>query len=179
MSDILEPVIEGQVPEPAQDADNGAELAKLRAEAAKWRTQYREAQKMLTDLQPAAQRLAELENQQKTEAEKLADKVRQLEAQAAAAQEAAAQAARERQFLTLAVKAGVPSQIVDYLNPARFDLDDEDATTKALGELMTALKARPPQTSASNPGRDGTMTNQQMHDWLFGNSAVNKIFGGS
>lgn len=160
--------IEGQDPTTtdATSQDGGrdyeAEIAKLRKEAANYRTQARDAGARLKELEPAAQRLADLEASQKTDAQKLQEQIVELRSQAEAAQAVAKRAEAERRLALLAVKAGVAPEALPYLDATKFDLDDESAALEALAVLATSKTT--PNVGATNPAR-GTNGKENPADW--------------
>jgi chromosome segregation ATPase len=158
MSDLLE----GQEPTTPQATPDGgrdyeSEIDALRKEAAKWRTQYRDASGRLKELEPMAQRAVEIETAQKTEGQRLAEQLAALQGQVTAAQAAAQRAEAERKLTVAASKAGVPAEALQYLDPAKFDLDDEAATLEALAALA-APRAQTPAVGATNPARGANGT---------------------
>lgn len=163
---------------PAGGRNFEAEIAKLREENAKWRRQYQDVSKKFTDLEPAAARLAELENAQKTETERLAEKVAAMEAQVAQSKAAAEAADRQRRLIALAAKAGTPPELLDYLDASKFDLDDEKAALEVLGQLARSKGAN--AGGASNPARGGNAapSDDELRTQLFGGGRQNLIFGG-
>jgi len=145
-----EPTQEPQTPQ-VGESGNDSEIAKLRAEAAKWRTQFRDAQKQVKEYQPLAAKYSELEEANKGEAQKLADSLAAMQTQLAQAQANATRADNERKLTVLATKAGVPADMLNYLDVTKFDLDDADATLEALSALVPAKTAN--SGAAANPAR--------------------------
>ena len=140
-------------PEPPQAGDSGNdnEIAKLRAEAAKWRTQFRDAQKQVKEYEPLAKKYSDLEEANKGEAEKLAERLAALEGQLSQAQAQATRADNERKLTVLATKAGVPADMLNYLDVTKFDLEDEEATVLALSALVPVRQTN--SGTSSNPAR--------------------------
>lgn len=166
-------------PQDGGQRDYEAEIRKLRDEAAKWRTQYRDAEGQLKELSPLAQRAKEIEEQQKTEAEKLAERLAGLQSELDQQKAAAALAAKTARLTKLAAAAGVPATMLDYLDVTRFSDDDAEA--------LEALKAIIPAPAASNgkttnAGRTGLdqqgSTEDELRAWYQGKGRKNYIFGG-
>jgi chromosome segregation ATPase len=179
-TDGQEPTID-QTPAQAAGRDYDAEIAELRKEAAKWRTQYREASGKLKDIEPAAQRLAEMEAAQQTEAQRLAAQLADLQTQVVAAQAAAQRADAERKLALLATKAGVPPAALPYLDATKFDLDDEAAALEALAVLAASNKTTAPHVGATNPARSGANGTPDPAEWykqmLAGGSTIFDLGG--
>lgn len=166
----------------AQDAgrDFEAEIAKLRKEAADWRTKFRGAEQQLGELRPVAEQYAEQQAAQKTEAEKLAERMAQLEAQLATTKTEADRARRTNSLITLAVKAGIPADVVQYLDVTKFDLEDEEGTLKALASLAPSKQI--PAVGAGNPARKAGEQGVKIGDeaikaFLQGGGAGTNLFG--
>jgi chromosome segregation ATPase len=180
MLDLNQTPDAGQGPEQKDPApqDGGrnyeAEIEKLRKEAAKWRVQAQETKSKLSELEPAVNRLQELENAQKTEAEKLTDRLAKMEAELTSARAQAETAEKQRRLMALAAKASVPAELLTYLDASKFDLDDEKTTLEVLGQL-----ARPKANAGnpSNPAR-GNLTDADRKALLYGADNRNLIFGG-
>ena len=169
-----EPTIEPQAPQDG-GSEWEAERAKLRQEAAKWRTQLRETEGKLKELEPAAARLQELEEANKTEAEKMAERLAALEGKLTEAQTQAQRAAAERKLTVLATKAGVPADMLQYLDVSKFDLDNEEEALKALSALVPTRQAT--TGSASNPARGTQNGTTSLEEWYSGAGKKNYIFG--
>lgn len=141
-------------PEPAQDADDGrdyqAEIKKLREEAAKWRTQFRDAEKQVKELSPAAKRLAELEEAQKTEEQKLREKIAAMENATKEAEYKADLANKRAKLTSLSAKAGINPDLAALLDINQIDFDDESALIETLKQFAPS---KPPINGggASNP----------------------------
>ena len=173
----------GQEPEPQQPqtpqagaSGNDTEITKLRQEAAKWRTQYRDAQKQIKTLEPQATAFAELEEANKGEAQKLADSLAALQTQLATAQANASQAQNAQKLTVLATKAGVNADMLQYLDVSKFDLEDEEATLAALSALVPAKSTN--SGGSANPARNNTgMGDDEMRAWYTGQGKTNYIFG--
>ena len=170
-----EPGQEPQTPQ-AGGRDYEAEIADLRKENAKRRTQLRDAQKKVKEYEPIAAKYSELEEANKGEAEKLADKLATLQAQVAAAQATAAHERSERKLTVLATKAGVSADMLQYLDVSKFDLEDEEATITALSALAPAKGAN--SGGSSNPARNNTgMGDDELKEWYTGRGQTNYMFG--
>lgn len=157
--------------------DFEAEIKALRDEAAKWRIQAQDTKKKLGELEPLAAKAAELQNAQKSEAEKLAERLAQMESQLAQSKAQAEAADRQRKLIALAAKAGTPVELLDYLDASKFDLDDEKATLEVLGQLARPKAAA--AGSASNPARgNAAMSDADKKALLYGQDNRNLIFGG-
>lgn len=166
----------GQEPiTPAGQEPTDNDAAKLRAEAAKWRTQFRASEAERESLKAAADELAALKASQKSDAEKLADQVAALNAQLAAAQAQALAAEKARHLTALAAKAGVPLDVVSLLDVTKFDLEDEDATVKALAALAPR-QAAPQAGAPSNPGRNGSGGMTDIAAFMRGGTTAADIF---
>ncbi len=168
-------------PSDAQEAsrDYEAELKDLRAEAAKWRTQLRQEQAKVKELAPAAERLAALQESQKTEEQKLRDKLAELEAAARDAETKAENAQKRVKLITLAGSIGVTAEVADLLDLSRLDLEDEEAVLETLKKLVpkNAVKGGGASNPASQP--QGASDESLMKEY-FNRAGVNvaKIFGG-
>jgi chromosome segregation ATPase len=171
----------GQVPtaepqEPQAGDSGNDEIAKLRQEAAKWRTQYRDAQKQIKEYEPLATKYSEMQEAQKGEAEKLAERLAALEGQLSQAQAQAERAKNERRLIVLATRAGVSAETLQYLDVSKFDLDDEEATITALSALVPAKPAN--SGGISNPARaSGDNKQEDLRAWWDGRGKKNYIFG--
>lgn len=167
-----DPVAEGQEPNAQEEKD----VAKLRAEAAKWRTQFRDAQKQIETLKPQAEQFQKLEESQKTEAQKLADQIAALTAQVAEKDAAAQAAQRQAKLTVLATKANVDSELIPLIDISKLDLDNETETLKTLGKLATAKAVG----SASNPERSAALgkSDDELRKEIFGGRQKSSLFGG-
>ena len=178
-----EPIPTGQEPDGAAqdtapqtfDADY---VAKLRAEAAKYRNDAKAAKAQLNELQPLAEKAKLLEDANKSETEKLAQRVAEMHRELEAAQAAATKAAQAQRLTTLAAKAGVPADILPFLDVTRFDLDNEEETLAVLAKLKPTNQ--PTGGAASNPARtgesNGQITPAEWYQQRMGKSP--SIFGG-
>ena len=174
-----------QAPEvPVTDGDSGdtfdaAYVAKLRQEAAKYRTQLREAEGKVKDLTPKAEQLDQLTEAQKTESQKMADQLAKLTAQLDRSVAEADMATKRAALVKLAVRAGADPDIADLLDLSRVDLSNEEATMAIFAKLVPAGRAA--GGNAANPARTGanaTETDTELRDRFFGGGQKSKIFGG-
>ena len=176
--------IEGQEPEqtgPAQDAGQTFDadyVRKLRDSDASRRVENKELKKQLAELAPLAQRARELEEAQKTEAEKLAEKIATMQNELEAQKQAAAVAQKTSALTVLAVQAGVPAEVVPLLDVSKFDLENTEATLEALKALAPAQSAR--GGNPSNPARgNGQTTTLTPAEWYAQRkSGSTSLFGG-
>lgn len=176
--------IEGQEPEqtgPAPDAGQTFDadyVAKLRQEAANYRTQLKDYKTQVAELSPLAQKAKELEEAQKTEAEKLAEKIATMQNELEAQKQAAAVAQKTSALTVLAVQAGVPAEVVPLLDVSKFDLENTEATLEALKALAPAQSAR--GGNPSNPARgNGQTTTLTPAEWYAQRkSGSTSLFGG-
>jgi predicted nucleic acid-binding Zn-ribbon protein len=174
--EITQPVEQGS---PVQDQapQGGTDKldVKLSEEAAKWRVKARELEAQLKQLQPKAEQYDQLQESQKTEAQKLAERIAALEAEVQAKDAAAAKAASEAQLLRLATKAGVDPDVAALLDLSKIDISDEKAALETLSKF-----ARPSANGAQvKPGAVGAtgMTDADLRNRYFGASKTT-IFGG-
>lgn len=142
----------GESQEQAPQTFDADYVAKLRAEAAKYRNEAKTAKAQLSELQPLADKAKQQEETSASDAERLARQLAEMQQQVKTAQEAATRAAAERQLVTLAVKAGVPADILPFLDVTKFDLDDEETTLATLEKLRPSA-APPTGGQPSNPAR--------------------------
>ena len=152
-------------------------VQKLRDEAAKYRTQLREVQGQLKDLQPLAEQAKHAEEAQKSDLQKALDKLAKLEGEAKAAQAKADALARANKLLSLAAKANVDASILDYLDVSKFDLDDEEKTLEALKRFGKATQTTATGGKPSNPARgegEGKATEAEMRSFHFGAGRSNR-----
>jgi predicted RNase H-like nuclease (RuvC/YqgF family) len=179
----------GQAPEPttpsqAPGTDDSAptteapdaQVEKLRKEAAKWRTQLREAQSQIETLAPLADEYQKQQEAQKTEAEKAAQRIAELEKTMAEKETQAAQAAAQVELLRMASKAGVDPDVASLLDLSKLDLDDEAATIETLQKLAPAARAG----SAANPGRGHSTpedSEASIREWYANRGTSTSMFG--
>ena len=166
---------DGQTPEPqTSDADY---IASLREESKKYRLRAKEAEAQLGELRPLAEKAKQLEDAQKSEAEKLAQRMADMQRELEAAQTAATRAAQAQRLTTLAAKAGVPPDILPLLDVSRFDLEDEEATLALLAKLKPTNQ--PSGGAASNPARRSDNGQPTPAEWFANRTGQSPlIFGG-
>lgn len=173
----------GQAPSDAgtQPQDGAGEkfdakyVEELRQEAAKYRTQLRDTQTQLKELQPKAQQFEQLQEAQKTQEQKLQERLAALEADLAAKAAEAEQAQKRAQVTRLASKAGVDPDIVELLDIGKLDLTDEKKAMEVLGRFArtaSGTQVNPDGTSA------GGETDAELRARFFGGQSKTRIFGG-
>ncbi len=156
------------------DADTQQDV-RLTAEAAKWRVRVRDLEAQLTALKPKAEQFDQLQESQKTEAQKLTDRIAALEADLQTKATAADRATKEAQLIRIATKAGVDPDVASLLDLSKIDLSDEKAAIEVLSKF-----AKPTANSAQvKPGAVGAtgLTEAELHARYFGGSKP-MIFGG-
>ena len=139
-------------PGTVQETGNGNsdEIAKLRKEAAKWRTQLREAEAQIKELNPLVEQFKERQQAEMTEAEKLKIELEELKT----ARQAAETEAKRAQLMAY----GVPESAVELVNVDALNWGDRDA----LKEQIAAFTAKPaPQ--AMTPGPAGNTPQQAIN----------------
>lgn len=159
---------------PTTDAPD-AQVDKLRKEAAKWRTQLREAQAQIEELSPLAEQYREQQEAQKTEAEKAQALIADLQRQMAEKDAAVAQAAAEAQLLRMATKAGVDPDVAAMLDMSKLDLENEDATVETLKKF--APQARVSSTANPERGAGGVDKETELRDWYHKRGTSISAFG--
>jgi predicted RNase H-like nuclease (RuvC/YqgF family) len=173
---------QGQAPSDAgaQPQDGGGEkfdakyVEELRQEAAKYRTQLRDTQTQLKELQPKAQQFDQLQEAQKTAEQKLQERLAALEADLAAKAVEAERAQKQAQVVRLAAKAGVDADLVDLLDLGKLDLSDEKKALEVLGRFArTAAGAQ-----VKPGGESGGETEAELRKRFFGGQSKTMIFGG-
>ena len=111
-----------------------------------WKSKAREQEKRAKDNADAAKRLAEIENAQKTEAQKATEALEEATQRAAAAESALLR-------YTVATEQGIPSQAVKFLTGST--REEIEASAKDVLELIgDAGKPRSPKPDP-NQGRSG------------------------
>lgn len=179
-----EPTVEQTTP---QDANAGGQQAaggertftqaELEREIRQRLTRERQKYADYDELKAAAARLAEIEEANKTDAQKAADELARAKAEAAAAKAEVARARAEVRLITLAAKAGVDSELAAALDLSKLPEDDDEAL-EWLGKFAA------PKSSgggASNPAGvpAGGLTEDEMEQRLFGGTRNRPmIFGG-
>lgn len=151
-------------------------VQKLRQEAAKYRTQYREASSQLKDLQPLAEKYQEVQEAQKTEAQKMAEQLATFKAAAEQAKAEAAQAQRRAKLTMLASQAGVSAEVLPFLSVDAFDLDNDEAALAALGKLAQPKAASGGTVSNPSSGDAKQESDEERRARLFGGRPT-YIFG--
>lgn len=169
---------DGQEPTPEAKPFDADYVEKLRAEAAKYRNEAKAAKSQLSQLQPLAEKAKQLEEANQSEAEKLAQKLAEMQTKLDAAQAAAERATAVQKLTTLAAKAGVSSDILPFLDVSKFDLDNEVETLATLAKLKTTAATN--GGSPSNPGRNAESNGQlSPADWYKQTTGrTSSIFGG-
>lgn len=164
-------------PTQADGGDHKGQVTKLRAEAAKWRTQLRDVEKQLRSVLPKAEQLEQLELTKETEGQKLTEKIAELEENLSKSAAMAVRAQQESLVVKLAAKAGVDPEIAALLDLSKLDLEDEEKALETLGKLAVTGTAggRP-----TNPGRVEAVqaTDAELRELYFGNTRKSAIFGG-
>lgn len=165
---------QGQPQDGAPETFDAKYVEGLRAEAAKYRTQLRETQTQLKELQPKAQQFDQLQEAQKTQEQKLQERLAALEADLAA-KAAEAEAAQKRTQLTrLATKAGVDPDLVELLDLGKLDLTDEKKVLEVLGRFARVAGG----AQVKPGGESGKETEAEMRARFFGGRSQTMIFGG-
>lgn len=149
-------------------------VEELRAEAAKYRTQLRDTQTQLKELQPKAQQFEELQEAQKTQEQKLQERLAALEADLAAKAAEAQRAQQMTQLTRLATKAGVDPDIVELLDLGKLDLTDEKKALEVLGRFARAASG----AQVKPGGESGGETEAELRARYFGGRSKSMIFGG-
>lgn len=149
-------------------------VEELRQEAAKYRTQLRETQGQLKELQPKAQQYDQLQEAQKTQEQKLQERLAALEADLAAKAADAERAQKQAQLVRLATKAGVDPDVVDLLDLGKLDLTDEKKTMEVLGRFARTVAG----AQVKPGGESGGETEADMRARFFGGKSKSMIFGG-
>lgn len=170
--------------EPQQERNEGEQqfsadyVRKLRDEAAKWRTQLREVQAQLKELQPKAVEFEKLQEERKTEAERLAERLAALESDLQQKQQEAEAAQAQARLIRLAAQAGVDVEVASLLDISKLNLEDEEATLAILRKLGRGITAG----GMANPGRTGANaqpTEEELRSFYFGGGRNRPtIFGG-
>ena len=138
---MSEATTESEAPETPQEGEepktfDADYVRKLRDEAAKYRTEAKANAE-------AAERLAAIEESQKTEAEKTADRIRQLEVEAQTAQ-------REALRFKVAAKFGIGDEDADLFLTG----SDEETLTKQAERLAARVDDR--KKTGNHAPREGT-----------------------
>lgn len=154
------------------------ELKKVRAEAAKHRTEKQALAAQVADLAPKAQRLQEAEDAQKTEAQRLADSMAKMQAELQAAQQRAALAEKAAAFTRLAAKAGVQAEVADMLDLSKFDLGNEAEVIEKLQKLAPTQPPAPAGKPSAPGGAKADAPAAAASYFRRAGQGVERIFGG-
>lgn len=125
-----------------------------KAEAEKWQAMSRETEKKARAGADAVKKLAALEESQKTEAQKVADRATEAESRATAAEMALAR-------YRVAVAKGVPAELVDRLRG-----ETEDEMSKDADKLMALVKPAGPKPDPSQGTRANGAASADMNTLL-------------
>ena len=128
-----------------------------------WKSKAREQEKRAKENAAAAKRLAEIEQSQKSEAEKTADRIKQLESEAESAR-------REALRFKVASKYGIGDEDADLFLTA----SDEETLTKQ-AERLSARTAEQKKQGNRVPREGTTSTTSSNEDATF---AANLLGGG-
>lgn len=162
--------------EQGQQPQGGADRTeqKLSEENAKWRLKVRDLEAQLQQLQPKAAKFDEQQESQKSEQQKLQERLAALEADLARSKAAADVAQKQAQLTRLATKAGVDPDVIDLLDLSKLDLTDETKAIQVLGRFAkTAAGAQ------VKPGGAATGdTEAELRKQFFGGQSKTMIFGG-
>jgi len=110
--------------------DAAAQLAKAQAEVKKWRDLSRKNEARVKELSPAAQKLAEIEERDKTEAQKLADR-------AAAAERRAAEVEGRYHRTLAAAQYSLPAELIDLIGGT-----SEEEITASAEQIASVINTR-------------------------------------
>jgi chromosome segregation ATPase len=162
----------------ADAPDYEAMVAELRQEAAARRMKAKELEAQLNEVRPLAEQYQKLQEAQKGETERMAEKLAALEAKLKQAETQAEYNAKRQKLTLLASKSNVSADVISLLNLEAFNLDDEAATLEALAKLAPSPSApsNAPTNAARNKG--GGISDGELRAWLFGNKQAGGIFGG-
>lgn len=168
--------LESQVTEStatAQDAgqteperDYEAEIKKLRDEAANRRVKAKELEAQLAELKPLAEKFNELEEAKKSEEQKLREQLEALKQEKLQAEQTALTAQRQAKLSTLASKAGVDVELLQFLDLSKFDFDNEDSILETLerfkpkAQKPSGGKEVNPQANGNNAVSEADLVNQ-------------------
>lgn len=150
------------------ERDYDAEIAKLNKENAKWRTKLRETEAELKAIKPLAEKVREQEAAAQTDVEKAEARIRELEAKLQERERAIEVTNQKIRISSIASKAGLPAELVEWLDLSKFNFDDDDAElAKQLSQLAKVTKPNP-STGSANPGRGAGESDEEMRQILFG-----------
>ncbi len=165
----------GTQPQDGGDKFDAKYVEELRAENAKWRSQLRDTQSQLKELQPKAAQFDQLQESQKTAEQKLQERLSALEADLASKAAEAERAQKQAQLTRLATKAGVDPDIIDLLDLGKLDLTDEKKALEVLGRFAkTAAGAQVKPGAGAATGE----TADELRKRYFGGQSKTMIFGG-
>ena len=153
-----------------------AQDKKLSDEAAKWRTKFRELEAQVKALEPKAAKFDELQEAQKTEAQKMADQLATLTAQVAQAQAQADAATKQANLLRLASMAGVDPDVALMLDISKIDLTDDAKALQTLGKFAKPTNGA--QVKPGQVGNTGATEDELRKMYLGGGKPKTLIFGG-
>lgn len=145
------------------ESPSDKEISKLNAEAAKWRTQFREAEAALKAMQAEA-----------GDNKALSDQLAKLQADLAAKATEAEQAQKLAYVMRVAAKAGVDPDIAAMLDMSKIDPDEKKAQEQ-LSKLAGAARGAQVKPGAINSNGD---TDAELRQMFFGKGRSTNIFGG-
>lgn len=162
------------------DRDYAAEIAKLRKESAKRRTDNKALKSELDAMKEKAEKYDALQTETQTEAEKLKAQVAQLENEKRQAKLEAEQARQEATFIRVASKAQMDPELAALIDIAKIDLSNEDSAVKLLKKWS---KASVTGGGPSNPERVAESTKlseDELRARYFSPAGrgIQKMFGG-
>jgi len=108
------------------------QLDAARADAAKYRTAARDGKATIETLTPLADKAKEMEESQKSELEKLTDKLAAMQLQVETGQAAVEAVQRQNKVQALAYRANVPDDVLQMLDMSKIDVDDPEEAVKKL-----------------------------------------------
>ena len=151
-------------PPVAKVYDEGT-VKELREESAKWRTQFREAQAAIRELEARA-----------GDGEKVKESLRGLQAQLESKAVELERALKAASVVRLAAKAGVDPDVAALLDMDKIDITDE---AKALDVLKRLAPKMPGNHAKPGQGAVVTDSDEALHQRFFGRSSAGSgIFGG-
>lgn len=131
-----------------------AENEKLRKENASRRIQNRDLTSELETLKPLAEKFTELEEAKKSEEQKLREQLEALKQEKLQAEQTALIAQRQAKLSTLAGKAGVDVELLQFLDLSKFDFDNEDSILETLERFKPKVQ-KPSGGKEVNPQANG------------------------
>lgn len=151
-----------------QTDDTQAQIKALRDEAAKWRTQLRDAQTQIKDLQT-----------QVTGNEELTQKLATLETQLATEAAKADKAAKEAALLRITAKAGIDPDVAALLDLSKLNLEDEAEAVKQLAKLAPKTVGTQVKPAQGASGVNAMVSDEAaMRARFFGGPGGVTLFGG-